>query len=182
MNPIEHLAETAWRHPKNYGGFSPDGDYVIATQHRDSDALARSNWSVLAADLGAEAYTYIRANHWSDDSTDYEDRPTVYHWRASHWAVGWVEYLMVRADAPEDVLTNAGEWLSALADYPVADDDHFSELEFTEACAYWANCSVADRLDAIKRSDCRGVSRFAARRDSIPSDDNGALLHYLICA
>jgi hypothetical protein len=67
----------------------------------------------------------------------------------------------------------------ALADYPVADESHWSELEFSEACDYWASMSVRDRLEAIEHSHCRGVSIFAARRAELPSDDTGALQQYL---
>jgi hypothetical protein len=46
-------------------------------------------------------------------------------------------------------------------------------------CDYWAGMSVRDRLEAIERSHCRGVSMFAARREELPSDDTGALQQYL---
>jgi hypothetical protein len=177
MNAAEHLRERAWKHPRDYGGFSPDGDYVIATQNRDSSALERSNWRRICADLNAEPYASVRPDAWHDDAGD--DRPSVYHFRARHWACGWVEYLLVRADAPADVLTAAGEIVRALADYPVYDEDDYSTLEWTEAADYWARMSVRDRCDAIKRSGCRGVSLFAARREDLPSDDTGALLDYL---
>ena len=56
MNAIEHLPEFAWKTPQHYAGFSPIGDYVLCTQHRDSDALSRSNWIRICEDFGAEAY------------------------------------------------------------------------------------------------------------------------------
>ena len=31
MDPIEHLEERKWETPDSYGGFSPVGDYVIAS-------------------------------------------------------------------------------------------------------------------------------------------------------
>lgn len=46
MDAIEYLPERAWKHPECYGGFSPDGDYLILSRHRDSDILSESNWAV----------------------------------------------------------------------------------------------------------------------------------------
>ncbi|MDE2098485.1 MAG: hypothetical protein KGL39_14625 [Patescibacteria group bacterium] len=88
-----------WSVPPYYAGFSPAGDYVLYTRTRDSRILEESNWSILCAALGAEPY--------DGGAENFEDRPAVYHWRAGHWAVGWVEYLMIRADAPEATRANA---------------------------------------------------------------------------
>jgi len=164
----EILADHVWKHPRDYGGFSPDGDYVIVTRNRESSALGRSNYRRIFADLGATSY----------DERDEENRPPVYDFRAGHWACGWVEYLLVRHDAPESVLIQAAEIVCALADYPVYDESDFSELEWTEATEYWARCSVRDRLDYIRDSQC-GCSIFAARHDYLPADDNGSLFERL---
>lgn len=174
MDAIKHLADYVWKHPRDYGGFSPDGDYVIVTKTRDSDALERSNWECIVRDMGAEAWD---APMYSDEFAEaWRTRPNVYHWRARHWACGWVEYMTVRSDAPDNVLRDAGKIVSALADYPIYSEDHFSELEYTEACDAWAQLSVAERVDL-----CRGarISIFAARRDDMPSDDCGYILEYL---
>ena len=164
----EILGERTWKHPCDYGGFSPDGDYLIATQNRDSDALDRSNYRRIFADLGALSY----------DERDESGRPPVYDFRAGHWACGWVEYLLVRHDAPDALLIAAAEIVAALSDYPVYDDEDYSELEYSEVSDYWQRMSVRDRAEAITRSRC-GASIFAARRDYLPSDDTGALFDSL---
>lgn len=174
MDAIEHLEEYVWKHPRDYGGFSPDGDYVIATRIRDSDTLERSNWECIGRDMGAQAWD---APIYSDEFNEaWRTRPNVYHWRAGHWACGWMEYMMVRSDAPDNVLRDAGETVSALADYPIYSEDHFSELEWTEACELWERSSVAGRVDYLQRA---GLCIFAARRDEMPQDDRGALLELL---
>ena len=168
MTAIEHLK--TWEHPRDYGGFSPEGDYVITSKNRDSDSLTRSNWECIGHDMSAEAY---------DDGTDgFESRPTVYHWRAGHWACGWVEYMMVRADAPKDILAKADEILRRLDVFPVYDEHHWSALEWDEACEYWERMSISDRVELIRRAN-NGISIFAARHDYIPEDPNGALIEYL---
>ena len=167
----EILADCAWKHPRDYGGFSPDGDYVICTQNRDSSALDRSNYRRIYADLGAQAFD-------GGYDVDPETRPAVYDWRAGHWACGWVEYLCVRHDAPEAVLIQAAEIVSALSDYPVYDESDFSELEYDEACEYWESMSVRERAEMIRDTRC-GASMFAARRPELPQDDNGSLMESL---
>jgi hypothetical protein len=168
MDAIEHLAETAWKTPDYYGGFNPVGDYVIVSRHRDSDLNAESNWEVACRDLQA-------VDH---DSGEFDSRPPVYTFRAGHWAVGWVEYLLVRPDAPEETLVKAGEIICALADYPILDESDLSEREWEAATESWRNFSVRDRAELIKRvGNC---SIFAARRDTIPQEDDGELQQALL--
>lgn len=168
MNASEHLAENAWKHPDSYGGFSPDGDFVVLSQHRDSELLDRVNWEVACESLKAQAY--------DSGSGGFETRPVVYHWRAGHWAVGWIEYLMVRADAPDDMQEKAGEILCAIAEYPILDESRYSEREWNAVQEYWASCSVRDRVDYLRDAD---LSIFAARRDYTPEDPSGLLFETL---
>lgn len=165
----EILKPHIWTHPSDYGGFSPDGDYCIATQNRDSDALTRSNYRRIFADIKAEAH---------DDRDADNERPVAYDWRAGHWMCGWIEYLMVRHDAPDALLIQCAEIVAALSDYPVYDESDYSELEWNGAADYWARCSVKDRVEMIRETQC-GASIFAARRDELPRDDSGALFEHL---
>jgi hypothetical protein len=168
MNAAEHLAERAWKHPDSYGGFSPDGDYVVLTRNRDSLLVDNVNWDVACETLNAEAY-----DGGSEHATE---RPAVYHWRAGHWAVGWVEYLCVRADADEATRENAGEILCSLADYPILDENRYSNAEYEAVCEFWERCSLRDRVDYLRET---GHSIFAARRDELPEDSSGQLFERL---
>lgn len=164
----EILESRAWTRPSDYGGFNPVGDYVILTQHRDSDALERSNWRTAVRALNAEFYG------GGDDC--FPDRPDVYEWRAGHWGVGWIEYLCVRADAPDDVLIAAAEIVASLEDFPCLDESDYSELEYEEACETWERESTRGRLGLLEGT---GISIFAARRDELPHDDSGLLMERL---
>lgn len=171
MTPIEHLEQAEWKHPDSYGGFSPTGDYVVLSRNRDSSLLEQVNWDVAVETLGAEAM-----DHGSYSSIP-TDRPNAYHWRAGHWAVGWVEYLMIRVDAPDELKTKAGEMLCALADYPVLNEDRWSAAEFDAVCEYWEQCSVKERVEYLQEAE---MSIFAARRGELPQcDDTGALYERL---
>jgi hypothetical protein len=89
-----------------------EGWLIVLSQHRDSDALERSNWDVITADMLAR---------FPDDAAIE---------RQNHWAVGWTETLLVRPGSP--ALAAAEGWTAKLADYPVADEEAFSELEWSE--------------------------------------------------
>lgn len=78
--------------------------------HRDSDALEESNWQVIKKDL-----------------SDCADEVQVHSF--GHWGFGWFERLYVRRDGVQ-ALRRVQGWINALADYPVADEMHYSELEW----------------------------------------------------
>lgn len=158
---------TVWNHPSHYAGFSPDGDYLVLTRHLDSSLLDESNWDA-AHDMFERAGYPV-----SDDTT-----APVYSWRAIHSLVGWIEYLMVRQDAPTDAIAVAQEIADSLDAYPALDEDDWSQREYDYACDCWQQCSVRDRIDMI-RSSGSDASIFAARHDYIPSD-NGSIQQWLI--
>lgn len=168
MHAIEHLQEYVWKKSECYGGFSPDGDYVVMSRNRDSQLLTRVNWDVACESLKAQPY--------DGGAKHFFRRPTVYHWRAGHWAVGWIEYLCVRADAADDVKTEASEIVCSLADYSILDEDRYCAAKWDAVCEYWEQCSVGERVDYLRDS---GISIFAARRDTLPEDPNGYLFEAL---
>lgn len=170
MNAIEHLEEKVWKTPESYGGFDPVGDYCVLSKHRDSELLDRVNWDIAVETLKAEPMDHGRCGDIP------ADRPNVYTWQASHWAVGWVEYMMVRADAPDDIKTAAGEMICSLAEYPMLDERRYSDAQFEAVGDYWAQCSVSDRVDYLRDA---GLSIFAARRDYLPDNDSGSLYERL---
>ena len=174
MRASEHLEECIWKHPRDYGGFSPVGDYCILSVNRDSSILDQCNFKVATRELGAEFYAAERPFGYT--ANDYPDRPNAYVFRAGHWAYGWVEYLIVRHDAPQEMLETAGEIICSLADYPVLDDAAYSDMQWIYAQDSWSHMSMRDRVDLCR--EC-GASIFAARHSDFPSDDNGAILERL---
>lgn len=164
-------ALTQWTRPTSYGGFSPDGDYIVLTRTRNSDALTESNWDT-ACTIFADAGHMVEWYH-SDDGT----RPHVYFWRAGCSMIGWIEYLMVHQDAPAGAIAVAQSIADSLADYPALNEDDWSEREYRETCDYWSDCSVRERADIIRDSGST-ASIFAARRNELPSD-NGYVMDWI---
>jgi hypothetical protein len=88
------------------------GVAIAYSQHRDSDALVRSNYRTIAADLGRFGSAVSVA-------------------RLGHWAVGWLEHLTYDAGRT-DVAAAVDGWRERLADYPVADEEDWSALEWED--------------------------------------------------
>ncbi len=169
----EHLVK--WTHPPDYGGFSPIGDYVIAGRSRDSDCLEESNYACIFRDL--EKFAESLPEPPENEDIESGEMSWVYDFGAGHWAVGWVETLLIRQDAPEELLRFAESIVCAIADYPVYDDEHFSELELEHAEKTWRNCfGLSERIELCRKF---GISIFAARHEYLPDDDSGELFQYL---
>ena len=147
-----------WALPPDYFGANWPEYFVFLGQNRDSDCLTRSNFIVGLQRLGGES-------------------DTVQVVRESHWAVGWVEWIAIH-ESDAAAIEAADKMLSDLEGYPALSDDHWGEMEYSEACDYWESMSVRERANYIAESDC-GVSIFSARRDYLPQDDNGRLYERL---
>lgn len=115
----------------NFMGHRPDQDWdCLLTQTRDSGPLERSNFASALRILGGE----------SDD--------VIVH-RYGHWGCGWWEALAVKQGTHAH--ETATEIDNALADYPVVDDEHHSQLEQEEADLIWRTCYDAkDRIAYIR--------------------------------
>jgi hypothetical protein len=99
--------------------------------HRDSDILSQSNW--------AAVHTMIAAAGLTESFPEYT---------SNHWAVGWVTALCIKLTTESGELNTPALdfWaaiLERLENYPILDDDHFSNLEYEdliqtiESCYRW---------------------------------------------
>jgi hypothetical protein len=96
--------------------------------HRDSDLLNQSNWEVV--------HTMIAAAGLSESFPEYT---------SNHWAVGWVTALCINLTTESGELnTPAIEFWAAiresLENYPVLDDEHYSNLEYADLVQTIENC------------------------------------------
>ena len=142
-----------WEHPDSYAGHSPTGDYVIYARNRDSTILENTNYKLILDELEA-----LNPESLADD-------PPVYDFRAGHWAVGWVEYIIVKANAPANIIKAAEEIVCALADYPVYDEDAYTNAQMEAIDEYWEGLSPRDKAEYCKDN---GASIFAFRHDRMP--------------
>jgi hypothetical protein len=121
-----------WTLPDSYAGAKWPDYYMFLSQHRDSDCLTQSNFICGLNALGGESKT-VRVIH------------------EGHWAVGWVEWIGIHK-SDSKALEIADGLAAALSDYPVLDENHFSDMEQAEADRVWADCYDAqERIDYIRR-------------------------------
>ncbi len=132
------LDKYRWEHPKNYGGFSPDGDFLAYSKSRDESLLNRSNFNTIKKCLlhVSEQQPECTALHDASDRYSIPDQ-WVYTWTASCSMRGWVEYLMVRQDAPAPILAELEECLGRLERYPVLNEDDYSRRVHEEIVRRW---------------------------------------------
>lgn len=112
----------------------PWGVLGFVGQHRDSDPLDRSNFEVITNDL-------------------FEKFPDAFRVESSsHWAVGWVE--VVRIDTSNDAAVIAAmDWQYELEQYPVADEEHYSNLEVEEREEYYQTGGREDAISELLPED-----------------------------
>lgn len=95
---------------------------IVYSQHRDSDSIERSNYRCIFQDLKKRYPLQV------------ED------FRASHWAVGWMEHITVQMLTKKRKVTAAGkaiiDILNDLDSYCIYNEEDHSELEYTEAHEY----------------------------------------------
>lgn len=161
-----------WTLPDSYAGKSWPNWYVGLGRHRDSGCLSDVNFDVFLeevrkasngltvkeADMGTE---YVQGQGWVDRV---EEISTVYIVHESHWLVGWVEWIAIH-ESDTGAIGKAEELLRQLDDYPVLDEDRWSERETEEIDKFWRETSLKHRVEWCKD---HGDSIFAARHDYAP--------------
>lgn len=125
-----------YERPNSYIGPDYYEYFVFLVQHRDSDTLTRANWKAATIELGKIAK---------------ENEETWQIIRDSHWAVGWIEFLYIHESA-EEILKAADQMQKSIEQYPVLNEEIWSEIEENEANEIWINCYDAkERLEYIRK-------------------------------
>jgi hypothetical protein len=157
------LAEQAVKESSNRPNFAYFGDlelgkswaFVIA-RSRDSELLEESNFATVKNDLEKQFPGDVENVH------------------SSHWAVGWVDELAVRMLDKKGKVTPAGiaalEWQEKLDDYPVADEEDYSERE---AEATIDNIMFEGNIDRPRAEEVYGWLANFNQRTLENRDDRG---------
>lgn len=114
-------------------GLSEQQNWLVlgVAHNRDSGPLEESNFACALKELGGE----------SDDVEVH---------RFGHWGPGWFEIILINPNSPEHVKL-ATEIEASLENYPVLDEQDFSEREQQEANDIWRNCYRAtERVKYIR--------------------------------
>lgn len=122
---------------------------ITFSKSRDSGLIEQSNYDAIKGDL---------EDHFPKDVSDE---------RFSHFAVGWVDHLLVRMLDKNGKVTKAGiaalEWKDKLERYPVADDEDYTRREFEAT------------IDNIKFEGSLDESTSQAVYDWLSENDQSAL-------
>jgi len=169
---------TLWTYPASYAG-QTWYDYFGTGQgrSRDSDALERANFQATLNALG------FKGEETPDDCPTINDEPTRVIVRENHWACGWVEWIAIHK-SDDKGLKIADEIAENLENYPVIDEELYSEIEDEDCNETWQNCfDPKERLQYLRehtyiktgifrqlREACRGDWYEAANLLPSPSD------------
>lgn len=114
---------------------------IVAFRTRNSDLLEESNWYGFVERLSpVEGVENIES---SDPS------PAEIH-RFGHWALGWFEIILVQPESEEEKI--AEELYRKLEDYPVLDDEDYSQRCFDAAVDYWQDLSEEEKAEEWEKS------------------------------
>ncbi len=151
----EHL--NRWTRPDHYMGATWYDYYGAGVgRSRDSDCLERANFRAMLTSLGFDDDELP-----SNNCPTVDDDPTRVIVRENHWAVGWVEWIAIH-HADTVGLQIADEQKSRLRDYPILDEELWSEYEDSDCCETWTNCYDPRERAAYLRehvSDLSGMFR-----------------------
>jgi len=102
--------------------------FVGLGRNRDSDCLEESNFQAALNSLGGEG-----------ESVEVH--------RFGHWACGWLEVMLVSPDKADELR----EIFGALDDYPVLDEDDYTDRRTRAAAEMWQdNYNEKERIAFIK--------------------------------
>jgi len=138
-------ALTEWKYPRDYSGESFEGYYVILSRNRDSGTLENSNFEKALELLGGE-----------------DADAGVIVASSGHWAVGWIEELLVSKNAPEKVAI-AETIEESLDKYPLLDEEDWSRREYEEMSEL-TNDVVLDILRDIENKYDADTSIFPTEK------------------
>lgn len=111
MYKPKHLEK--WRRCGNYIGEDYSDYYCITGHSRDSDMLEESNFQSIKRYLQSKNVAFEEIS-------------------ASHWAVGWVESILIH-ESDETGLLIGDDIAKQLEDYPIFDEDDFGIRELENA-------------------------------------------------
>ena len=138
---FQELAEQIIRESDDIPDFFYTGDLPLGktwgmtfSRSRDSDLVEVSNFESIQKDL---------EERFGNDVTVE---------RFNHWAVGWVDRVMVRMLEDNGNVTPAGiavlEWRKQLDDYPVADEEDLSRREYEATIENIQDAASVDEEEA----------------------------------
>jgi hypothetical protein len=127
-----------WKRCDNYMGEDFSDYYMVAGQNRDSNYVQQSNFIAATERLGGE------------------NEPMVIIARSTHWACGWVDFLMVHKDAL-DKIEIAEKIDEDIENCIILDWENYDAIRQPEIERLYHEIKVDIELGNSKYWDCWGV-------------------------
>ena len=142
MNYIDHARELPKYKDWAPTAFDPDG--------LNCEENEICNWLVLPVSRTRDSGPFDASNfHAAIEMLEGESDCVQVH-RFEHWGPGWFEIIIVDPNN-KPILEIAGSIVCSLADYPLLDDEDYSEREYTAAHEVWEQCyDVKDRIAYLR--------------------------------
>lgn len=138
---FESYPNRVWKSPSDYSGHDPVGELVVAVRNRDSGFMENFNYCVALSKLNDISHSL---------GLSLQDNKFAYDWRARHWAVGWVEYLMVSPEAPEELHKEALNILNTIDEESVLGLDEYVRERDEAAKEIWDGLDDYDKDHVIE--------------------------------
>lgn len=133
-----------WTRPSHYFGATWEGYYVFLGRNRDSDDLTESNFECGLESIGGEGGEIPEGYEDSGENSRVVARER-------HWACGWIELIYIH-ESDTEALIKADKIAGELKDYPVLNEDDWSEREMESANRVWRDCyDWQERIEHIRK-------------------------------
>ncbi len=171
--PYENISK--WTRPDSYMGATWKDWYSAGVgQSRDSDALERANFAAMlkALERLPEVEVMVPSNRYDDSMIEGTGLVVV---RESHWAVGWLEWIAIH-ESNVAALELADKIMAKVTDYPVIDEELWSEYEDEDYRQTWENCySESERAEYLRKHVSRvypfpGETAYRMLRRAVKGD------------
>lgn len=128
-----------WHRESNYLGEDLSEYFMVFSKHRDSDYAAQSNFDSALKLLGGENPPKVIVAHFG------------------HWAVGWIESIMVHQDAKKE-LEIARNIVNDIDRNSLLDWDHYYEIKREPVRNMIAEIKKDIANGNVKYWDCYGIT------------------------
>lgn len=109
----------------------------------------QQNWFVLPVSQTRDSGPRDRSNFQSALDALGGESETVEVHRFGHWGPGWFEIIIVAPDSPAAAIAEDLE--RGLMDYPIVDDEHYSNTQHEEYQKDWQNYAARDFARSLRK-------------------------------
>lgn len=129
---------------KLYKDFSP-----TAFDSKGAFLPDRQDWIVLPVAQNRDSGPFDRSNFESALKMLYGESDSVEVHRFGHWGPGWYEIILV--DPNSDKIQIVDDIIGSLENYPVLDEEDYSEKQFSDYEEGWKNWACSDFTKIVTR-------------------------------